>query len=259
MTEKLMRFIHAFHALCGLALLASCDIIVPPDPPLESPIVFPDDFVWKQLKINREYEFIGVERIDCPKILSTLTGYGKCVPSKLPIANAVSCTLAYPASLLQIACIDIDDTPAIYAKIHWDKHAETIDFSRPFGPCTIVADGPAAHKKPRFDTDEGYKACLFQTFAPYSSLIGSKHDQRPMGLYVDLSHTTDKTYDDGMIADPPILHSPDALVLDARLLTRDERKLAFHDIFALFDFYASFASSSSITTQNSQKVTNNEQ
>ena len=72
----------------GIAM-AGCNLIVPPDPPPEPRQMGPDHFAWQALEITRDYDFIGVERIDCPKLTSTLTGYGLCIPVHLPMGAAV--------------------------------------------------------------------------------------------------------------------------------------------------------------------------
>ena len=100
-------------ALCALAHIASCDIVVPPDPPLPARDVATDDFVWGEIEIHREYEFIDVARVDCSLVLSTLTGHGICAPAKHPIGDVVSCPLAPPGANMIVSCLSADDVPAM--------------------------------------------------------------------------------------------------------------------------------------------------
>ena len=138
-----------------------------------------------------------------------------------------------------VSCLSADDVPAVYAQISWASDAGELDFSRIFVACRYEMSGPAAGRAARYDTDKGYKVCLFDEIAPYSRLRGQDNSLRPSGLYVDFSSST-------FVPDPsnttnpyPVFSSPDAIVLDARLLDPEERKAAFDDLLKLFEFYSS--------------------
>lgn len=225
--------------VCVVAHVASCDLVVPPDPPLPTPDIQPDDFVWGDLEVNREYHFIDVARIDCSLVVSTLTAHGKCVPVKIPMGSALSCPLAHPGSTMYVSCLPADDVPAVYAKIAWANDVGELDFSKAFGSCRYEMAGPAAGYAPRYDTDEGYKVCLFADIAPYSRLLGQENALRPGGLYVDFSHSPFVPDEKTTECSYPVFSNPDALVLDARLLDLEERKAALNDLFKLFEFYSS--------------------
>lgn len=221
----------------GIAM-AGCNLIVPPDPPPEPRQMGPDHFAWQDLEITRDYDFIGVERIDCPKLTSTLTGYGLCIPVHLPMGAAVECPLAYPGKSLQFACLPTsDDIPAVYARLKFDDSAKNLEFSPKLGKCTVVGAGPAIQSSPRYPTDPGHKACLFQTTAPYSILRAEDHGARPSGLYLDLTQNDLELDLLKKRATVVIFDAPAALVLDARLLSREDRKNALKDVFLLFDDY----------------------
>lgn len=225
----------------ALLILPACDIIVPPDPPLESQDVSPDDFAWVQLDITQKYEYIDVARIDCPKIATALASFGKCLPVMLPIGPATECPMAYPAKKLQLACLtDQTDTPAVYARLELDSKAMNLDFQTTFGPCEFIGLGPAAGQTSRYATDTGFKACLFKQKAPYSGLYGDS-DARPMGLYLDVSDNPKSPEQLKQSAQNAQFDAPAALMMDARFLNKKDRIQALNDLNLIFSFYRSFA------------------
>ncbi len=240
-------------AFGAIAALSACDIVLPPDPPPEETLTTPGDFVWKDIEIAREHEFIGVTRIDCPKIISKFTGHGKCRPTALPFGSAVACPLAYPGGNLQMACIDDGDVPAVYLRIQWAETAGKIDFSEDFGACSYALAGPAAQSEPRFAADKGYKVCLFDEFAPYSELRGQQGAQIPAGIYADFSKTGFLPGAGAKKNDRPIFDNPDALVLDARLLDPAERQAAFGHLRNVFEFYSNMNKTNLILNETNIK------
>ncbi len=240
-------------ALGASAALAACGIVLPPDPPPEETLTAPGDFVWKDIEIARDYEFIGVTRIDCPKIISKFTGHGKCRPTALPFGAAVGCHLAHPGDNLQMACIDDGDVPAVYLRIQWAGTAGKIAFSDAFGACSYALAGPAAQSEPRFDADKGYKVCLFDEFAPYSKLRGQRRAQIPTGLYADFSNADFLPAAGAQKNDRPVFENPDALVLDARMLDPGERQTAFGHLHNVFEFYSNMGNANLTLNETSDK------
>lgn len=226
----------------SLCVLSACNIIVPPDPPPEPKELHPDDFAWPQLDITQQYEFTNVPRIDCPKIESVLKASGKCNPVKLSFGSATECLLSFPAQKLQLACLtDQSSIPAVYLRMEFDESAKDIEFYPGLGACQLAGMGPAIGQTPRYATDLGFKACLFQSKTAYSKLYGTANDQRPVGLYLDLS-SHPKTIDQlTSNVTTGRFDAPVSLMMDARFLDDKDRIQALKDIDLIFSFYRSFA------------------
>lgn len=221
-----------FACLAVAVTLAGCDLVIPPDPPREATKMSPQHFAWQALTYTRD-AFIGVERIDCPKIQSTLAGYGICKPKSFPFANGIECPLDFPGKRLQFACITIHDVPAVYASLDLDNNAKNIDFSKIFGPCTTVKAGPAAQLPQRYPTDPGFNACLLDRIAPYSRLAGDNPHKRPAGLFLTLRRPPTPS---GNLL-PDNVDAPASIIMDSRLLPENERKQSLNDTFLIFNFF----------------------
>lgn len=221
-----------------IGMLSACDIIAPPDPPFEPKDLRPDDFAWDNLDITQQYEYIQVARIDCPKIQSVLTGSGKCVPVKLPFSAAVECPLSEPAQKLTFACVDdASSVPAVYARLEFGLSSNPIDMKKLLGDCQFVAAGPAIGQPQRYPTDQGFKACLFQKKATYSSLKGESNALRPAGMYLDFIQRTETPEQLKAQINANTFKPPIDIVMDARFLNDDERLKAFQDVNLIFQIY----------------------
>lgn len=233
----------------------ACDLIIPPDRPPESTKLSANDFAFQYAKIERDHTFIGVERIDCPVLQSAFSKYGKCTPKKFPMGAGITCPLLFPGKTLDFACLsgdedDPDHIPAVYAKLTFDEKTKNIPFKFAFDKCTPFAAGPLVGEPPRYPTDNGIKVCLFDRFAPYSTLHERDSSAIPAGLYVDLSNQ-DIPYDSlAAHAENAVFNAPAELVLDSRLLDKEQKKQSFKDVFELFDFYTTFAGQSALGSNN---------
>lgn len=248
-----LRFFSILCASCFF--LCACDLIIPPDKPPEPTRLSANDFAFQNAKIEREHTFIGVERIDCPVLQSAFSKYGKCTPKKFSMGAGITCPLLFPGKTLDFACLsgdadDPDQVPAVFAKLTFDEKTKNIPFKFAFGKCTPFAAGPLVGEPPRYPTDQGIKVCLFDGFAPYSTIHDRGNASLPAGLYLDLS-PLDIPYD-ALIArsETAVFDAPVELVLDSRLLDKEQKKQSFKDVFELFDFYTTFAGQSALDANN---------
>lgn len=221
---------------------SACDLIIPPDPPLEPKALKPNDYAWDQLELTQTYDYIDVARVDCSKMLSVLTGSGKCLPVKLSVGSAIECPLTYPGKKMEMACLSDQNTvPAIYVRFEWDASVANLDLKQSFGACKFVSAGPAAGESPRYQTDTGFKACLFDEKAPYSVLHGDVVSARPSGLYLDISENPSSLAQLESQVSSVRFSAPAILTLDARFLNEKERIQALKDTNMIFSFYRGFA------------------
>ena len=221
-------------------LLSGCQLLIPDPPPPETPILMPNDYAWDELDIAKDYTYIQTPRIDCGQMMSAVSSTGRCVPVKRPYGSVITCPLEPPASMLEIGCLDHDDVPDILIQLKFENSAESVDFSS-LGSCLLVGEGPAADEPPRFKTDIGYKACLFETLTPPGQLVSSTKQQRPGGFYLDLSQNPKSVDDLKHQASSLVFDGPFTLVLDTTFLDNATRSEAFNHVNRIFDFYRSFA------------------
>ena len=230
------KFLISVSTLFALVVLSACDVVLPPTHALEPQTLTQTDYAWKNIDL-RDYYFIGVTRIDCPMVLSYLTGSGICKPAKTPVGSAVNCPLSFPYETLQVGCLMADDVPAVYVTLTAKKEARDIVLSQRIGRCQYAAAGPAVGESPRYQTDRGYKVCLFEGSDKISSGRLSSQDEsaRPIGLYLDFSQTP--MADVETMAEADKFNGPFTITLDARYFENDERERAFKTIFELFKIY----------------------
>lgn len=225
--------------ICALCLCCGCQLLTPPDPPLEDPILRPDAYAWLEFDIVQEYEYIDVPRIDCNKIESLLSGSGRCVPVHKAFGKLYECPLESPASRFYFACFSDTELPAVYARFEFEPNAKNIDFSPYLGPCRMAGAGPAAGQLPRYSTDVGFKACLFTDFSTPGKLLDIDNTQIPAGAFIDFTDNPESLEALTTQAATQKFHAPLALVMDARYLSKDERIQAFKDLGAFFKPYRS--------------------
>ncbi len=238
----------------GAMTLTGCDIVVPPDRPLEEKLLLPTDYVFKTIDYLA-YEFIGVTRVDCPKVASAFSGTGRCLPAKSPKGATYVCPLAAPFDKLEMGCLTTDEVPAVYLRITWNADAKNIAFPQSFGACQPSFVGPAAGQPERYPTDPGHKVCLFEGS---ETMIGgrlSANDDtaRPIGMYLDLAQT-DLTPD--TVKAP--FHGPVELVMDARYFEPEDREKAYQTMFKMLDVYRDPSTKADLTQPPAQ-ATNNEE
>ena len=226
-------------SICALCLCAGCQLLTPPDPPLEDPILRPDAYAWLEFDITQEYEYIDVPRIDCGKVESLLSGSGRCVPVHKSFGKIYECPLEAPASKFYFACFSDEELPAVYARFEFAADVDSVDFTEHLGNCQVVGAGPAAGQPPRYPTDIGFKACLFTNFATPGKLIDIVNTQIPAGVFIDLSDNPESVDELNEQVSAHVFNAPLALVMDARLLSADERIQAFKDLTLFFQPYRS--------------------
>ncbi len=221
----------------GLACAFSgCYLLTPEDPPLEVKELYPDDFAWDYMDIAREYEFIGVPRIDCPMLESYLKKTGHCEPEKLPFTTVVACPLFFPAEKLEFACIPGENIPAVYARLIWNDKVH-VDFNSGLGACRMVGAGPANGEPERYPTDPGFKACLFESAIAPGQLLGLTDQERPAGLFFDLSRNTQTIEELAKSTALLTVDAPVSLVLDTRLFPEEEREKGLDELVNFFKVY----------------------
>lgn len=223
--------------ICGTM---GCQLLFPEAPPLEDPILMPDDYAWDELDIAREYTYINVPRIDCNTMQSAISSTGRCLPEKRPYGNVIVCPLTKPAKSLEIGCLDHDQVPDLMVRMVFDNSESELDFSQ-LGSCTMVAAGPVDNQKMRYRTDIGYKACLFEKTVPPGQLAGSTGSERPVGVYLDLSENPKSMTELNQQAETLKFDAPVTLILDTRFLDENTRTEAFDHIDMIFDLYRKFA------------------
>ena len=211
-----------------------CQLLTPPDPPYEDPILRPDAFAWDEFDIAQEYEYIDVPRIDCGKVESILSGSGRCVPKHHVIGKLYECPLEKPAEKLLFACLNDENLPSVYVRFEFTSDAENVDFSKTLGECRISGGGPAAGEPARYPTDIGYKACLFTSLTTPGQILKIANTEVPAGVFVDL---TDNPAPLAMLENSQVFRAPLALVMDARYLDNDAKTQAFKDLKVIFSAY----------------------
>ena len=216
-----------------------CQLLFPEAPPLEDPILRPDDYAWDELDIAREYTYIHVPRIDCNSMQSAIDSTGRCLPEKRPYGSVIVCPLATPAKSLEIGCLDNEQVPDVMVRMVFEETASGIDFSE-LGPCTMVSAGPAGDQKMRYRTDIGYKACLFEKTTPPGQLAGAAGSERPVGIYLDFSNNPKSMSELNLQAQTLKFDAPVTLILDTRFLDENTRTAAFDHIHRIFDLYRKF-------------------
>jgi len=216
-----------------------CHQLIPEAPPPESPVLMPDDFAWDELDLAQTYTYIHNTKVDCGYMQNAIASTGRCVPQKKPYGSVIVCPLAKPASSLEIGCLENEHTPDLMVRMSFEYASSDIDFSS-FGPCHMVADGPANNQDKRYKTDPGYKACLFEQTTPPGQLSAPKGSERPVGIYLDLSDHPLSAEELSQNAASLRFSVPVTLVLDTRFLDENMRQEAFQHITDIFNYYRAF-------------------
>ena len=222
--------------LAAVLLCSGCYLLTPEDPPREVRELYPEDFAWDYIDIAREYEFIGVPRIDCILLESYLKKTGHCEPKKLPFAPVLECPLVFPAKTLEFACIPGIETPAVYARLTWDDSVH-VDAWSSLGKCRMAGAGPANDEPERYPTDVGFKACLFEDAKTPGQLLGIEGAQRPAGLLLDLSQNPKPLEELDKMTRLMTVDAPVSLVLDTQLFPEDQRAPALDTLIGFFKVY----------------------
>ncbi len=231
------HFITATMAVIAIAL-CSCQLLTPEDPPLEIKELYPEDYAFDRIEIERT-AFEQKSRLNCSKIQSELTSFGRCKPLKLPFGGVIQCQLPYPFEKLIYGCLDVAEreAPAVYSRLVWNKSAKNIDFTQESWSCTLVEDGPVAGNPERFPTDPGYRVCLIDIEGTPGVLRGKENELRPAGLYLDFATLNIPRDEIENMIQSKIFSGPIEFVMDTRSLTEEERKKALDDVLIIFNYY----------------------
>ena len=230
-------FLTATMLALGL-VLCSCQLLTPEDPPLEIKELYPDDFAWDRIEIERT-AFEQQSRLNCSKIESELTSFGRCKPLKLSFGSTIECQLPYPFQRLIYGCLDVAEreAPAVYTRLVWNKSAKNIDFTQESWTCSLAEDGPIAGNPARYPTDPGYRVCLLESTGTPGTLRGKEGELRPAGLYLDLAALELPREELEKMIQARMFSGPLEFVMDTRSLPQDERKKALDDVLTIFNFY----------------------